>query len=81
MDELPDVGEKIRKMLADRGMKEDELAEFLKRPRREISEIVAGARDIDPEIAAGLSRAFGTTPRYWLELQMAWDMLQTMRDD
>ena len=81
MQELPDIGRNIREHLSARGMNQNDLYEFLNRPMREINEIIAGVRDIDPATAEGLARAFGTTARYWLEQQMALDMYQTMRDD
>jgi HTH-type transcriptional regulator / antitoxin HigA len=79
--ERPDPGFYVRKHLEARGWKPVNLVEFLQRPLREIEEIVAGHREITPQVASGLAKAFGTTPQYWLNHQMAWDLLQTARDD
>ena len=79
--ERPDPGHYIRQHLEERGWAPENLAEFIQRPSREISEIIAGYREITPEIAVGLSKAFDTTPQYWLNHQMAWELLQTAADD
>ena len=77
----PDPGHFIRQQLEARGWTAGHLTQFLNRPAREISEIIAGYREITPEIAAGLAKAFDTTPQYWLNHQMAWDLLQSTSDD
>ena len=38
-------------------------------PLQHLSEIVQGRRDVTPEIVLGLSRALGTTPDFWMNLQ------------
>ncbi len=79
--ERPAPGFYIRQHLEERGWKAADLMEFVQRPLREIEEMVAGHREITPQVAAGLAKAFDTTPQYWLNQQMAWDLLQTARDD
>ena len=79
--ERPDPGYYIRQHLEQRGWKTSDLTGFLQRPLREIDEIVAGHREITPQVATGLAKALDTTPQYWLNHQMAWDLLQTARDD
>jgi addiction module HigA family antidote len=79
--ERPDPGYYIRQHLEQRGWTPSDLAKAMHHPLREINEIIAGYRDITPEIATGLSRAFDTTPQFWLNQQMAWDLLQTAADD
>ena len=50
------------------------LAKHLEVPIQRINEIVRGKRGITPETAWLLSQAFGTTPQFWLNLQMNHDL-------
>jgi addiction module HigA family antidote len=50
------------------------LARHLGIPIQRINEIVRGKRGISPETAWLLSQALGTTPQFWLNLQMNYDL-------
>ena len=50
------------------------LALHLGVPTQRINEIVRGKRGISPETAWLLSQALGTTPHFWLNLQMNYDL-------
>jgi len=56
------------------GMTQVALARHLGIPIQRINEIVRGKRGISPETAWLLSQAFGTTPQFWLNLQMNYDL-------
>jgi addiction module HigA family antidote len=43
-------------------------------PRRRINEIVLGQRSISADTALRLARFFGTSDRFWLNLQAAYDL-------
>jgi addiction module HigA family antidote len=43
-------------------------------PARRINEIVKGKRAITPDTALRLSRYFGLSERFWLNLQMRYDL-------
>ncbi len=43
-------------------------------PARRINEIVHGKRSISPDTALRLSRALGTSERFWLNLQNRYDL-------
>ena len=49
-------------------------------PPRRINEIVHGKRRITADTALRLSRYFGTTDRFWLNLQTRYD-LETEKDN
>ncbi len=55
------------------------LAKDIGVPPRRINEIVHGARSITADTALRLSRYFGTTERFWLNLQASYD-LEVERD-
>lgn len=50
------------------------LAKSLKVPARRINEIVHGARAVSADTALRLARFFGTSDRFWLHLQAAYDL-------
>lgn len=50
------------------------LAKGLKVPARRINEIVRGNRAISADTALRLGRFFGNSPRFWLNLQTAYDL-------
>jgi addiction module HigA family antidote len=52
----------------------NELARALRVPMNRISAIVNGRRAITVDTAMSLARYFGTSPRYWLNLQIAYDI-------
>ncbi len=50
------------------------LAKALGVPPRRINEIVLGKRSITPDTALRLSRYFGLSERFWLNLQTRYDL-------
>ena len=55
------------------------LAKEISVPPRRINEIVHGKRSISADTALRLSRFFGSTDRFWLNLQTGYD-LEVERD-
>jgi len=43
-------------------------------PARRINEIVLGKRGLSPDIVLRLARYFGTSPQFWLGLQLDYDL-------
>ena len=59
------------------------LAKSVNIPQSRISGIINGTRRITADTAMRFARAFGTTPQFWLNLQMRYDLdmiLQGGRD-
>jgi addiction module HigA family antidote len=50
------------------------LAKDISVPARRINEIVHGTRRISADTALRLSRYFGTTERFWMNLQTRYDL-------
>ena len=50
------------------------VAKAMSVPARRINEIVQGKRSITADTALRLSRFFGTTDRFWLNLQARYDL-------
>jgi antitoxin HigA-1 len=55
-------------------MSANALALALHVPPNRISSILAGKRAVTADTALRLSRAFGTTPQMWLNLQQAYEL-------
>ena len=58
------------------GISQVAFAAHLGVPVQRINELVRGKRGITPETAWLLSQALNTTPEFWLNLQMTFDLAQ-----
>lgn len=56
------------------GISQNKLALDIHVPATRISQIVKGKRAITPETALRLSRYFGNSPEFWLNLQQMYDL-------
>jgi len=74
---LPPIhpGEILREeFLNSMSISQKQIARDISVPVRRISEIVLGRRSIDPDMALRLSRYFGLTEQFWLNLQTRYDL-------
>jgi addiction module HigA family antidote len=55
-----------------------ELARRIGVPSQRINQIINQKRGITPDTALRLSRLLGTTPGFWLNLQLRWDLFHAM---
>lgn len=71
-------GEFIREELEARGWTQGDLAEIMNRPLRLVNELVAGKKQITPDTARGLAKAFGDDdPLYWMNLDSIYRLANT----
>ena len=56
------------------GLSRYRVAQGVSVPPRRIKEIVLGKRSISADMALRLARFFGTSDRFWLNLQAAYDL-------
>ena len=76
-DRLPPIhpGEILREeFLSPLGMSAHELAMALRVPATRINDIVNEKRGITADTALRLSRYFGTTPKFWTNMQASWEL-------
>jgi len=76
-EQLPNVhpGEVLLKeFLEPMGISQNRLARDISVPPRRINEIVLGKRAITSDTALRLARFFGTSERFWLGLQVDFDL-------
>ena len=69
----------LEEFLRPLGVSQYQLAKAIDVPARRINEIVHGQRRITADTALRLSRYFGTSERFWLNLQARYD-LETEKD-
>ena len=69
----------LEEFLKPLGLSQYRLAKGLSVPARRINEIVLGGRSITADTALRLARFFGTSERFWLNLQATYD-LEVERD-
>lgn len=68
-------GEILREeFLIPLGMSAHALALELRVPAPRINDIVRERRAITPDTALRLARYFGTTPQFWMNLQISYDL-------
>src|SRR5438067_11460918 len=63
-----------RDFLEGLGVSQYRLAVDVEVPPRRINEIVRGLRGISADTALRLARYFRTTPQFWLNLQLRYDL-------
>lgn len=63
------------------GISAGKLAHHIHVPRTRIERLVSGNTAMTVDTAKRLSRAFGTTPEFWMTLQMNYDLLTSGPDD
>lgn len=69
----------LAEFIEPNGLSQYRLARDLRVPPRRVNEIVLGKRGITADTALRLSRYFGTTERFWLNLQVRYE-LETEKD-
>jgi addiction module HigA family antidote len=80
--QLPNVhpGEVLlEEFLKPLGVSQNRLARDLKVPPRRVNEIVLRKRAITPDTALRLARYFWTSERFWLGLQLDFDLEEAQR--
>ena len=75
-------GEMLREeFLLPLGMTQRELASAIRVPYQRVNEVVRGRRGVTPSTALRLSRFFGNSPGFWMNLQLHWDLYHAQRNE
>jgi addiction module HigA family antidote len=64
----------LEEFLKPMGISQYRLAKDINVPPRRINEIIHGTRSVTADTALRLSRYFGTSERFWLNLQTRYDI-------
>ncbi|MDJ0818475.1 MAG: HigA family addiction module antitoxin [Desulfobacterales bacterium] len=73
-------GRILKREIDARGLSANKLALALRVPSGRITQIVNGKRGIPAETALRLSRYFGNSARFWMNLQTRYDLAKAERD-
>ena len=73
-------GRVLKRELASRDLSANKLALALRVPSGRITSILNGKRAISPDTALRLARYFGNSARFWMNLQMRYDLTVTERE-
>lgn len=73
-------GEILRGEMEELGLSARQLALTLKVPANRITRILREQRAVTADTALRLSRYFGTTPEFWLNLQTACELRRARRE-
>jgi len=77
IEKLPNVhpGEVLlEEFMKPMAISQNRLAREISVPPRRVNEIVLGKRAVSPDTALRLARYFGTSERFWLGLQVDFDL-------
>jgi len=69
----------LEEFLRPMGLSQNRLAREIRVAPRRVNEIVLGKRSLTPDTALRLARYFGTSERFWLGLQMDFDLEDAQR--
>ena len=73
-------GRILKREIVARGLSANKLALALRVPSGRITQIINGKRGISAETALRLSRYFGNSARFWMNLQTRYDLATAERD-
>jgi len=71
----------LEEFLVPLGITQKEFAERIGVSYVRINEIVNGRRGVTPSTALRFSKAFGTSPEFWLNGQITLDLYRAMHDE
>jgi addiction module HigA family antidote len=64
----------LEEFLRPMGITQRQLADEIHVPYQRINEIINGRRGMTPSTALRLSKFFGVSPDFWMNLQLRWDL-------
>lgn len=81
MKNPPLPGEVIKELCIDPlGLTIKEAAEAMGVTRSTLSKVINGKASVSSEMAVRLSKTFGSTPAFWLRLQLNYDIAQIEKE-
>jgi antitoxin HigA-1 len=71
----------LEDFLRPMGLPQQQLARSIEVPYQRINEIVNRRRGITPATALRLSKYFGNSAAFWMNLQLRWDLYHAQKDE
>lgn len=69
----------LQEFLLPMELTQQALAGAIQVPYQRVNEVVRGRRGVTPSTALRLSKFFGTSPDFWMSLQLRWDLYHAQR--
>ncbi len=71
----------LEEFLKPLGISQQQLARQIRVPFQRVNELVNRRRGVTPATALRLSRLFGNTPDFWMNLQIRWDLYRAQKTE
>ena len=71
----------LEEFLHPMGLTQRDLADGIRVPYQRVNELVNGRRGVTPSTALRLAEFFGTSPDFWMNLQLRWDLWHARREE
>lgn len=69
----------LQEFLVPMGLTQRRLSQGIHVPYQRVNELVNGRRGVTTSTALRLAKFFGTSPDFWLNLQLRWDLYHAQR--
>ena len=63
------------------GLTQRDLADAIHVPYQRVNELINGRRGVTPSTALRFAKFFGTTPGFWMNLQLRWDLFHAAKSE
>ncbi|NNF12046.1 MAG: HigA family addiction module antidote protein [Gemmatimonadetes bacterium] len=70
----------LHEFLEPLGLTQTELAQRMEIPFQRLNSLVNARRSVSPDTALRLAKVFGTSPGFWMNHQLRWDLFHAQRD-
>ena len=71
----------LEEFLRPMDISQRELADSIHVPYQRINELTNGRRGMTPSTALRLAKFLGTSPDFWMNLQLRWDLYHAQQDE
>ena len=71
----------LEEFLNPLGVSQRDLATAIGVPYQRVNELVNRRRGVTPGTALRLAKALGTSPGFWMNLQLRWDLFHAQRSE
>ena len=71
----------LEEFLKPMGLTQRELADGIKVPYQRINELINRRRGVTPATALRLAKFFGSTPAFWMNLQLRWELYHAQQSE
>ena len=71
----------LQEFLQPLGITQRDLATAIQVPFQRVNQVVRRKRGVTPSTALRLSRFLGSSPDFWMNLQLRWDLYHAQREE